>query len=284
MSETLSKKELDREFRKLNNSFTSQKVYLGLAIFLMLASVVIFMSQVNLPNLAGIQTNYVFIIGFVILFFGIFSALYSTRYAIKKVDKLFFYFCAVYIKINDFIEEPTYKSQSIATTKINDASLYVEKWTRLNTPSVISESPRSISKNFDKLWDFVDNIQIESYQKETKEDEKLKIQELKSFNNELKDFVNLTYNRQPTFDELLQFNHIFKKIKKPQRPPAPSEKIKDYVKSHPKMRLFLSPVTGVIVFIIFYTMDTTNFSDPLRDAIFAGLMSIVPLYLWYKNN
>ncbi len=279
------------EYVTLVKENKNHRICVSIVIILLIAGFATFLTLLNISKLTGIEIVYIISIPVILLIGSFLTAWYSNRYFINKDRKLLLNYYGIYNLINEFIQKKSYATKNDAQNKIYDTTLSVDGWTKPSLPSVLAELPKSLSKNLDKLWELIEEIETDEKKITQKKTIDAKYDELQEFNNELYEFTLKIFEKRLTYEDLQNFNKSFDSLSPPKQKQSTKEQIKIISRkliitfeTHPKLKFIFAPIAGTIVGLVIYANDPTDTSLPLSTGIVSGIMLLIGLPQLWKNK
>lgn len=279
------------EYITLLKDRKNYRIYVSIVAILLMAGFVAFVTLPNISKLTGIEIVYVVLIPVILLIGSFFTAWYSNRYYINKDRKLLLNYYGIYNFISEFIQKKSDTTKIDAQDKIYDTMLSVNRWTKPGVPSVLTELPKSLSKNLDKLWELIEEIETDEKKITQKKTNDAKYDELQEFNNKLYEFALKIFEKRLTYEDLQNFNKSFDSISSPKQKPSTKEQIKIISQKliitfeiHPKLKFIFAPIAGTVVGLVIFANDPTDTSLPLSTGIVSGIMLLIGLPQIWKNK
>lgn len=284
MSHNIEESNLKSKHNSLTDHSEKFVLYTNIIIGLSFLLILSLLASLFLQDILGVLSQYMIlplgIIGIIIIFLILAS---KTRVPIN--DRLFFQFYGITRRLSDFIEDGSNGNKDSCLKRIKTVSMYTGAWNSTFAPPVISDLPQSLSKNLLKLSKLINSIEVDTYKIKNKEENDLKIKNLKIFFEHLHDFSFLIYQRQPTHEELSKFDQTFEKIKLETKQKTPFYEVLElFFTSHPRMRFGLSPASGLLFFAIFNLMEPTKFYESAQGGVYVAIMALPVIFMWMRRN
>jgi len=275
------------------------------AVISLIAALGTVLGSVYIGNLLTIGLPNAFIIPGTLLFTSLIAAIISIKFVLKKKNKLFFYTCGIYWKLNEFIHNRTLEKQIDVLNFVEKVSYDAVNWSYRTTPPPFSKQTDIFYEALMNLWILIGEIQVVDKNKvidPTENENKIKV--LETFNEKLRPQVDLTFQKQLSSEEIPDFIKIFELIRKrkTEEIPQPKEKIKLFFErirkfferiklifiKYPLLLFIFPPISGLVVYYFqlpFYPdkeFETLQTSIYAVITVFAALLVVV--YYMKKPN
>lgn len=200
------------------------------------------------------------LIGLVIIVILLTYIIKKPARRLEKKEIIFLKFCKTYQTVKKY----QYRDNDRDTKKYNGSivglAYFVGSWARRDTPSEISSLPESISKNLrDKP--------IRLFKENSKDG-------ISMFTKYLGEMVFFTYKNEPTLDILKEFNKKLLSLPEPKQPLMVQKKVKISSKYSFLKFIWISPLAGVIIYIVFVEIWPTKQFESAQAAL-AGALAIM---------
>jgi len=276
-----------KKYLKLNSDRKNLKKIQTIAGFLLLSSLITFLTSSYIGNFLTLGVPYVFIIPCTILITTLFVAIYSNKFVIKKENILFLYVCGIYWKLNEFVRYRTLEKQIDILDFVEKISDNAENWSYRTTPPPFSKQTDRFYESLMNLWTLIGEVEVDKNKIIDPGENEKKIKELETFNAELRPQVDLTFKTQLSTEELPNFIKIFELIRKrkTEQIPLPKEKIRLFFDKirlfFDKIRLFFvkypfllfifPPISGLVIYYSQLSFYPEKEFETLQTSIYAAV-------------